>query len=199
MKIVVYTVIAVQILTNLVFAGPTRTLTTDQLRHTPHLTAQQFAHYFADFKFKFHEEVQDHDVFLSTKSGDCDDYATVAADVLACQGYTPRMIAVRMKSETHVVCYLKECKGYLDYNCRKDHNPIVPCSPVITDIARKVALSFGHDWVATYEFTYEQQDRQKRLVAGIVANRDSREANAPASAIAGGRAGVSSPASAGMN
>jgi hypothetical protein len=146
-------------------------LTMRQLKSMPNMTPDKLARCFADFEFKFHEEVQDHDVFLRTKSGDCDDFATVAAEVLERDGYTPRMIAIRMKGETHVVCYVEEAHGYLDYNTRKERNPIVPCSPDITVIAHKVADSFGRDWVATYEFTYTEHDKTKRLVNNIIPNR----------------------------
>jgi hypothetical protein len=112
--------------------------------------------------------VQDHGIFVASKSGDCDDYATLAADVLSKAGYTPRLIAVRMKGETHVVCYIEETKSYLDYNCRKDQEKLVPCSTVLTDIARYVAASFSKDWVATYEFTYSKKEKVKRLVNQIV-------------------------------
>jgi hypothetical protein len=152
------------------FSPSAHALTMRQLKDIPHLTPEQLAHQFADFEFKFHAEVQDHDVFLRTKSGDCDDYATVAAEVLAGKGYTPRMIAIRMKGETHVVCYIEETQSYLDYNTRKDHSPLVPCSPDITVIAKKVAESFGRDWVATYEFTYSEDQKVKRLVNNIIPN-----------------------------
>jgi transglutaminase-like putative cysteine protease len=173
MKVSVKSLIGVSILAAALLALPAgaATVTLKELRTAPHLTPEKFAAYFADFEFKFHAEVQDPNVFLKTKSGDCDDYATVAGEVLSASGYTPRLIAVRMKGETHVVCYIEEVGGYLDYNCRKDANKIVPCSPKLTDIARKVADSFGHDWVATYEFTFDSHERVKRLVDRIVSNR----------------------------
>jgi hypothetical protein len=155
----------------LAFSPSAHALTMRQLKDIPRLTPEQLAHQFADFEFKFHAEVQDHDVFLRTKSGDCDDFATVAAEVLALKGYTPRMIAVRMKGETHVICYVDETQSYLDYNTRKDVHPMVPCSPDITVIAKKVAESFGRDWVATYEFTYNEGEKVKRLVNNIIPNQ----------------------------
>jgi len=136
----------------------------------PHLTPDKFERLFASFQYKFHPEVQPHDQFLATQSGDCDDFATVAAEILASKGYTPRMIAIRMKGETHVVCYIDEAGGYLDYNTRKDQHPLVPCSPEITAIATKVAAGFRRDWVATYEFTYDPQADVKHLVNNIVPN-----------------------------
>lgn len=159
------------VLAALAFSPSAHALTMRQLKDVPNLTPEKFAHYFSDFEFKFHAEVQDHDVFLRTKSGDCDDFATVAAEVLAGKGYTPRMIAIRMKGETHVICYIEETQSYLDYNTRKDASPLVPCSPEITVIAKKVAESFGRDWVATYEFTYNEGEKVKRLVNNIIPNQ----------------------------
>jgi hypothetical protein len=163
------------VLSALALSPSARALTVAQLKAMPNLTPEQFAHQFSDFEFKFHAEVQDHDVFLRTKSGDCDDFATVAADVLAGKGYTPRMIAIRMKGETHVVCYIDETQSYLDYNTRKETHPLVPCSPDITEIAHKVAESFNRDWVATYEFTYTESDKTKRLVNNIIPNQPPSE------------------------
>lgn len=144
-------------------------VTVSELRSVSKLTPETFASYFSDFEFKFHDEVQDHATFLATKSGDCDDYATLAADILKRNGYTPRLIAVRMKGETHVVCYVPETKSYLDYNFRKDEKKTVQCSEAIKEIARKVAQSFGRDWIATYQFTFSEG--VKRLVQSIITNR----------------------------
>jgi hypothetical protein len=151
--------------------SPLRALSVDDLEKAPNLDPQTFANYFADFEFKFHEEVQGFNQFLSSKSGDCDDYATVAAEVLKPRGFTPRLIAVRMKGETHVICYVNEVNGYLDYNCRKDAQKIVPCSPKITEIAKSVAKSFDKNWVATYEFSYSPTENVKRLVDRIIPNK----------------------------
>jgi len=149
-----------------------KALTIEELRDVPNPTPKNVASYFADFKFVFHAEVQDPNVFLGTKSGDCDDYAIVVVDVLGRHGYTTHLIAIRMKGETHVVCYIDEVHGYLDYNCRKDENPVVDCNNSIVDIARKVAQSFNRDWVATYEFSYSQGT--KRLVNNIVPNKSAK-------------------------
>jgi hypothetical protein len=146
-----------------------KAITVKELRDMPGLTPEKFASYFANFKFEFLEEVQAHDTFLSRKSGDCDDYATLAADVLSHHGYTPRLIAVRMKGETHVVCYIEETKSYLDYNYRKDAHPLITSKGNLMEIAKLVAKSFGRDWVATYEFNF--RDGVKRLVTNIIPNR----------------------------
>jgi hypothetical protein len=163
-------VFTVSLLAFLAFISTTRAVTMEELRTMPHLTPVQFARYFTNFEFKFHAEVQPHDQFLATQSGDCDDYATVAADALEKHGYHPRMIAIRMKGETHVICYITETHSYLDYNMRKEENPLVPCSPDITAVASNVAKGFGRDWLATYEFTYEERESVKRLVDRIVPN-----------------------------
>jgi hypothetical protein len=104
-------------------------------------TPAEFARNFAEFKFVYHTQVQDPDVFLQTKSGDCDDYATLAAAVLKKSGYTPRLFAVRMKGETHVVCYVPEKGSYLDYNNRAATDPLVSCGDAIQTIAIAVIRS----------------------------------------------------------
>ena len=167
MRLIVKLVLGAQLLVGL-FTTSAHALTVDDIRKTPNLTPTRFAEFFSDFKFKFHDDVQDHNVFVTSKSGDCDDYATLAADVLSKYGYTPRLIAVRMKGETHVICYIDETRSYLDYNCRKDEQKMVPCGTGITEIARSVADSFGKDWIATYEFTYSKREKVKRLVNDII-------------------------------
>jgi hypothetical protein len=160
--------LAILLVSLFISAASGNALTVDELRKLPKLTPETFAAYFSDFEFKFHSEVQNHDTFLATKSGDCDDYSTLAADILGRNGYTTRLIAVRMKGETHVVCYVNETKSYLDYNYRKDDKKTIPCSSSIKEIARKVAQSFNRDWVATYQFTFSQG--VKRLVQSIISN-----------------------------
>lgn len=164
--------LAIQLFLGLLAATSTHALTADEIRAMPDLTPDKFAALFSDFKFHFYEEVQDFDSFLAKRVGDCDDYATLAADVLSKRGYTPRLIAVRMKGETHVVCYIEETGSYLDYNTRKDKQKLVKSSNVLTDIARSVADSFSKDWIATYEFTYSKKEKVKRLVNRIIFPED---------------------------
>ncbi|MBA4150225.1 MAG: hypothetical protein H0X66_19115 [Verrucomicrobia bacterium] len=165
--------LAVQLIAGLLFVTSVQALTVEQIRKMPDLTPEKFASLFSDFKFRFHDEVQDFQTFLSSKSGDCDDYATLAAEILSERGYTPRLIAVRMKGETHVVCYIQETGSYLDYNFRKDAKKLVPSSHVLTDIARSVADSFSKDWIATYEFTFSKREKVKRLVNQIIYPRQN--------------------------
>ena len=132
-------------------------------------TPAEFASRFSNFEFVFHEKIQDPQVFLSTRSGDCDDFATLAAVELKKGGHTPRLFAVRMKGETHVICYVPEANAYLDYNNRAAPNPLVPTDGSLQDIARKVSDSFGRNWIAAYEFSYAE--KTKWLVNTIVMNK----------------------------
>ncbi len=150
-------------------SGAAAPLTVEQLRSTPDMTPERFISLFSDFEFKFHAEVQDPNTFLMTRSGDCDDFATLAADILGRNGYTTHLVAVRMKGETHVICYVEETRSYLDYNYRKEVRKTVSSDGSLTDIAKKVSDSFNREWLATYEFTY--QEKVKRLVDKIMTNR----------------------------
>lgn len=132
------------------------------------VTPEQFAHRFADFKYEFHAEVQDPQVFLKTKCGDCDDFATVADDALSREGYTTHLITIRMPGETHVVLYVDEVHGYLDYNYRKAKHPILACGNSLQQIATKVAASFHLPWIGVYEFSYYRHI--KHLMTDIVMN-----------------------------
>jgi hypothetical protein len=136
-------------------------------------TPVEFARRFAEFKFVYHTEVQEPDIFLQTKSGDCDDFATLAAAVLKKNGYTPRLFAVRMKGETHVVCYVPETGSYLDYNNRAEGDPLVLCEGTVRDIASKVAKSFGRNWHSAYEFSY--REKVKWLVNTVVQNDSGKK------------------------
>src|SRR5262245_32155030 len=91
-----------------------RALTLDEIQKSPSLTPGMFAGFFAHFEYKFHHEVQSAETFLASQSGDCDDYAILAARVLRAKGYTPRLVTVRMPHIVHVVCYIQETGSYLD-------------------------------------------------------------------------------------
>lgn len=156
----------------LLMMSPLRThaLTMAELRGMPGLTPEKLARCFADFKYEFHAEVQDPAVFLATKRGDCDDFAILAAEVLSERGYTPRLVTIRMAGETHVVCYLPERGAYLDYNARESTSPLVVCENRLSAIAGAVGKSFGREWLAAYEFTYDRPRQYKRLVNHILTN-----------------------------
>jgi hypothetical protein len=139
----------------------------DDLRSDEHLTPETFASYFSNFEFKFRADVQDAATFLSTRCGDCDDYGAIASLILKEKGYTPRLIAIRMPGMVHVVCYVEEMHGYLDYNLR--HGPVrkVTCDNNLREVAKKVAKSFKNQWASASEFTFD--NGQKRLVATVTA------------------------------
>ncbi|MHB8523928.1 MAG: transglutaminase-like domain-containing protein [Limisphaerales bacterium] len=146
-------------------ATPLLGVTLEDLRRDSKLTPQRFARYFADFQFKYHTEVQAPEVFLASESGDCDDYATLAAMVLSEKGYTTRLVTVRMPGVVHVVCYVAETGCYLDYNNREFLIRTVGTNGSLADIARKVAWSFGGSWTSASEFTF--QDGVKRTVTTV--------------------------------
>ena len=141
-------------------------LTLEELRSMPNLTPKKFASLFKDFKFQFRTEVQDPRVFLATRTGDCDDYATLAAAVLKEHGYTPRLITIRMPRLVHVVCYIEETQSYLDYDNRGYFSRTVSCGQSLEEIAAKVARANDRSWISASEFTFD--DGVKRLVKTVV-------------------------------
>jgi hypothetical protein len=141
----------------------------DDLRRDAKLTPQRFVSYFRDFKFQFHVEVQDPEIFVRTRSGDCDDYGTLAAMILGEKGYTTRLVSVRMEREVHVVCYVEETRSFLDYNVRGMMRKTVASDGSLADIAQKVARSFGQRWSSVSEFTFE--DGVKYMVQTVTNGR----------------------------
>ncbi|MCI0537939.1 MAG: transglutaminase-like domain-containing protein [Verrucomicrobiales bacterium] len=148
------------------FVTAARALTLEELQQDQLLSPRNFARHFADFRFRFRADVQSPDAFLASKIGDCDDYATLAADLLKAKGLTTRLVAVRMKKLVHVVCYVDEAGGYLDYNERAVGNGFVCSGKALSEIADKVAASLGARWASVSEFTY--RDRLKRLVQTVL-------------------------------
>ena len=136
-------------------AAASPALTLEQLRQQPDLTPEHFARCFRDFRFKLGDQLQAPDVFLANQCGDCDDFACLADQVLRERKYTTRLIAVFMDGETHVVCYVQEVHGYLDYNCRRDTPAVQPSSGDIQDVANRVAAYFRVPWRSASEFTYQ--------------------------------------------
>lgn len=141
-------------------------VTLDELQNDSNLTPEKFARYFSNFEFRFRAEVQPPEVFLATRSGDCDDYATLADMVLREKGYTPHLVAVRMDNMVHVVCYIEETGTLLDYNNRRHLQRAVPCEGTLEAIATKVARSFNSQWTSVSAFTYESG--LKRLVRTVL-------------------------------
>jgi hypothetical protein len=144
---------------------PLFAITMEQLVNDPHLTPERLLHCFANFKFCLSPTVQKPEAFLTSQAGDCDDFATLAAEVLKRKGYTVRLVVVHLDKDVHVVCYVSEIKGYLDYNCRKEVHPVVASDGRLTDIGGKVAASFRSHWRSASEFTYEAGRPRYRLTA----------------------------------
>jgi hypothetical protein len=150
-------------------AAPLAALTVAELLADPELTPKRFANRFENFTYEFFDYVQDPEVFLRTRTGDCDDYAILAAHVLGHKQYTPRLIHVRMVGRVpHAVCYIMENKAYLDYNNRRYAFNLERCGPSIREIATKVARSFEANWTSATEFTYDYQDEVKRALFTVV-------------------------------
>jgi hypothetical protein len=141
-------------------AFPVRALTLAELQADPDLTPERFIKYFADFKFELGRSVRSYDAFLASQSGDCDDFATLAAEVLRKKGYTTRLVVVYLPAETHVVCYVAETGSYLDYNNRKFPSPLVKCDADLAAIGASVARSFRSQWRSVSEFTLENGSRR---------------------------------------
>ena len=135
-------------------------VTLAELKAEPGLTPERFMRHFADFKFELGREVRPPETFLKNQSGDCDDFATLAADILRARGYTTRLVAVFMPHDVHVVCYVAEANSYLDYNCHQQASPLVKCDGKLAAIAASVAASFRAPWRSVSEFTFHQGARQ---------------------------------------
>jgi hypothetical protein len=132
-------------------------VTLDELRNDPDLTPRKLMARLSRFKYELHVEVQKPEDFLATETGDCDDFAILAATVLRDKGYTPRLIAVRMPGLTHVVCYIPQIGSYLDYNNRVYFRPLIKCKPELNEIADRVSKSFDSSWTTASEFLYTNQ------------------------------------------
>jgi len=141
-------------------ATPAHAVTFKELQNDKSLTPESLMHRFSGFKFRLTEDLQPRDQFLASETGDCDDFATLAADILKEKGYTTQLIAVHMEKQFHVVCYVKEANAYLDYNNRKKQSPLVQTDGSLRDIANKVAHSFGTTWASAAEFVYKAGVRQ---------------------------------------
>lgn len=120
------------------------------------LTPESLVLNFADFTFELGDRLQEPEVFLKRKRGDCDDFAKLASELLTKHGYKTKLVVVMMARETHVVCYVEERKGYLDYNLRAAAEPIVKSDGSLEDVAEKVAASFRSPWRMVSEIRYNQ-------------------------------------------
>jgi len=121
------------------------------------LTPESLIRSFAGFAFELSAQPQDAEAFLQRKRGDCDDFASLASRLLTERGYKTKLVAVMMEQQTHVVCYVTEARGFLDFNHRTNAHPIIKSDGSLEDIAQKVAGDFRSRWQMASEFKYEDQ------------------------------------------
>lgn len=126
-----------------------------KLKARQDLTPESLLHSFANFSFELGDRVQEPEIFLERKRGDCDDFARLAADLLAQRGYKTKLVTVMMQAQTHVVCYVQEAHGFLDFNHRADPRPVVPSDGSLEDIALKVSRYFRSNWWMASEVKYD--------------------------------------------
>jgi hypothetical protein len=141
--------------------------TLGELVSDPKMTPKRFASKFEDFSYQYSREILPPNVFLSAKSGDCDDYATLADLVLRRKGFETRLIQVRLAGQIdHAVCYVTQSSAYLDYNNRAVFLNLARSGASIREVATKVADSLGANWTSAFEFTYDGD--KKEIVATVV-------------------------------
>jgi hypothetical protein len=140
----------------------TAAVTLAELKADAGLTPERLMKHFANFKYELARETRAPETFLAQAAGDCDDFATLAADLLREKGYTTKLVAVYMPKEVHVVCYVAETNCYLDYNCRKRASPLVECGSDLSAIAVRVARSFHTQWRSVSEVSIK--DGKRRFV-----------------------------------
>jgi hypothetical protein len=138
----------------------TMALTLAELEADPHLTPESFIRHFADFKFELGRTLRTPEAFLESRSGDCDDFAALAAIVLRQKGYNTKLVVVHMSTQVHVICYVAEAKGYLDFNCRKLVSPLMKCDAGLGAIGDSVARYFKDQWRSASEFILENGVRR---------------------------------------
>jgi hypothetical protein len=137
-------------------AATVRAASLNDLLEQKDLTPQGLAHVISDFSFELTPRLQEADSFLQRKRGDCADFANLASLVLSRRGYTTKLVVVMMSKQTHVVCFIKEAGGFLDYNHRADVNPVIASDGSLEDIAEKVAGDFRSDWRMASYFRYRE-------------------------------------------
>ena len=133
------------------------------------MTPKRFAANFEDFEYEYHPEVQPPDVFLSTRRGDCDDYAILADYVLKRKDYGTRLVRVSLVGRVaHDVCYVIQSKAYLDYNNRKYASTLEGSGRRLRAIATEVAASFEANWTSASEYTYDYNTEKKSIGLTVV-------------------------------
>ncbi len=140
-----------------------------ELENDPKMSPKRFGGYFGTFDFEAHDEVQLPEVFLSTRRGDCDDYAILADHILRRRGFGTRLIHVRFVGQVaHAVCYIDANRAYLDYNNRIYYVGLERCGPRLRDIAASAADLLHANWTSVSEFTYDYHEDRKHFQLTVV-------------------------------
>jgi hypothetical protein len=149
---------------------PTDQFGLKELEAEPNLTPAHFADLFRDFSYDYSPYIQAPDAFLRNRAGDCDDYAVLANHILSRQGFQTRVIRVELVGTriNHVICYVAEKKGYLDFNNRKYSFNLERSGASLRQIASKVADSFERNWSTVTEYTYSYVEGRHRTVYTVV-------------------------------
>lgn len=144
-----------------------------ELENDRNLTPKKFSQMFSDFDYELFHWVQSPEQFLRTETGDCDDYACLADEVLAPKGFETRLIHVRLVGMTsHAVCYITENRAYLDFNNRNVFFTMTRSDPSLRKIATKVARSLNANWTSAFEFEFSYDTQRKRITAKVVRTQD---------------------------
>jgi hypothetical protein len=151
----------------------------DDLLDQKDLKPEGLAHVIAGFSFELDPQLQEPETFLQRKRGDCADFANLASLVLAHHGYTTKLVVIMMSKQTHVVCYVKEAGGFLDFNHRADTHPVIASDGSLEDIAGKVASDFRSQWQMASAFRYHERspvylDSVFAVVGRAVKNRAAK-------------------------
>lgn len=120
------------------------------------ITPESLIRSVANFEFELNSQRQEPESFLRRRRGDCDDFASLANQLLTERGYKTKLVVVMMDQQSHVVCYVPEAHGFLDFNHRADVRPVVACEGTLKDIANRVAKDFRSRWQLASEFRYEK-------------------------------------------
>jgi hypothetical protein len=127
-----------------------------RMQQDPDLSPQRLLSHFAGFAYELGEQLQDPETFLRRGRGDCDDFASLADRLLTERGWDCKLVVVMMERQTHVVCYVAEAEGFLDFNRRAVADPITRSAATLEDIADKVAGSFRSRWWVASEIEYRE-------------------------------------------
>jgi hypothetical protein len=115
------------------------------------------------------DQVQDPEVFLQTKRGNCQDYAILGDYVLTRRNYETHLIHIRMVGQiAHDVCYVTPNRAFLDYNLRTYYRNMERSGPTVRQIASKVAEMFKSNWTSASEFTYTYDEGVKHMTFTVV-------------------------------